>query len=128
MTTFSNKLFSAVAGLAVVASAEPDAGLASGHLDKEVIRAAIRRHQSTINHCYEAVLVQGVNLTGKLVVEWDITITGAVDQVHQASSSTLNNAQVAQCVLKEISSWQFPRPVGGRVHVTYPFIVDFIGL
>jgi hypothetical protein len=45
----------------------------------------------------------------------------------QVQSSTLGNPGVEQCIAGAVRRWEFPRPLGGIVAVTYPFVLKSDG-
>jgi len=59
-------------------------------------------------------------LDGKVVMDWIISPTGSV-QSSRVRSSTLKSEAVTTCIGGVIKGWQFPKPVGGSVTVTFPF-------
>ena len=42
-------------------------------------------------------------------------------------SSTLGNPGVEQCIAGAVRRWEFPKPQGGIVVVTYPFVLKSAG-
>ena len=36
--------------------------------------------------------------------------------------STLGNAGVESCLVRQVKKWHFPKPDGGEVSVMYPFL------
>jgi hypothetical protein len=74
-----------------------------------------------VQYCYEKNLIKDPSIKGKLTVEWTIRMNGSVGRVRQKSSS-LSSPAVAGCIMQSIKRWRFPRPSGGVVVVSYPFI------
>ncbi|MBW1811051.1 MAG: TonB family protein, partial [Deltaproteobacteria bacterium] len=97
-----------------------------GKLSREAIRKVIRKHIKQIQYCYEKELLKKPNLSGKFVVQFTIGVNGKVSKV-KIKSSTLNSPQVEACVARSIKRWVFPKPKGGSVKVTYPFIFNSKG-
>jgi hypothetical protein len=55
-------------------------------------------------------------------MNWRIDLQGKVTTVRVAKT-TLNNARVEGCMARQIKRWVFPKPDGGEVDVTYPFLL-----
>ena len=91
-----------------------------GSLDKEAIRGIIRRHINEVKFCFERELTRTPNMEGSVMVNFTIGPTGAV-VASIVQSSTLGNPTVEQCIAGALRRWEFPRPQGGIVVVTYPF-------
>lgn len=98
-----------------------------GSLSREVIRRVIRRHINEVRFCYEQELNQRPDLSGRVLVSFIISPTGAV-QSASVGSSTINNARVESCITQAVRRWTFPAPDGGGVvGVNYPFVLDSQG-
>jgi hypothetical protein len=97
-----------------------------GHLSRDAIAKVVRKHLREIQYCYEKNLMLNSKLAGKLIMEWTITISGSVSVV-KTKSNTMQTPAVAMCVSAKIKRWKFPRPKGGIVVVSYPFIFNSIG-
>ena len=55
-------------------------------------------------------------------MQFTIGPTGTVDESALADT-TMNNAQVSDCIVEAIRTWKFPPPEGGGVVVVnYPFV------
>jgi hypothetical protein len=91
----------------------------TGGLDKQIIRAHIRRKLPQIRHCYERALIGAPSLAGTTTVQFQITPQGVVQGVRAAGLG----GGVDDCVADVIGAIEFPRPTGGGyVNVTsYPF-------
>ena len=92
-----------------------------GSLSRGEIQAVLNRAQGRIMRCYERALLQNNNLSGRIQYIWTIQPTGRVRGVRQ-QSSTLSNAAVGNCVAGVLRRLRFPRPQGGAVEVSYPFM------
>jgi len=97
-----------------------------GSLDKELIRRIIRRHINEVKFCYERELTRTPNMEGRVMVNFTIGPTGGV-VASIVQSSTLGNPVVEQCIAAALRRWEFPRPQGGIVVVTYPFVLKAAG-
>lgn len=102
------------------ASATPE--VTGGSLDKEVIRRVIQRHAHQVRYCYEKGLAKNPTLEGTVAVAFRINAEGNVES-SVVKQSTLNNPEVDSCIAGLVLRWAFPKPVGGTVGVTYPFVL-----
>ncbi|MBI3185605.1 MAG: TonB family protein [Myxococcales bacterium] len=90
-------------------------------VSKDLIRQVIRRNVNQIRYCYERELVRTPHLAGKVAVRFVIGGGGVVTRSEVAHSS-VDNPALEQCVAGRVRTWLFPRPRGGVVVVTYPFL------
>ncbi len=97
-----------------------------GTLSREAIAKVVRKHLKQIQYCYERNLLLNPKLSGKLQMEWTISTSGSVSVV-KTKQNTMATPAVAMCVSANIKKWKFPKPKGGIVVVTYPFIFNSIG-
>ena len=75
-----------------------------------------------VKFCYERELTRNNSLEGRVMIGFTIGTTGqVVSSVVQSSS--MHNGQVEQCIADAVRRWQFPRPPGGIVIVSYPFLL-----
>lgn len=94
---------------------------ASERLPPETIRQLIRAHFPRFRACYMQGLQLDPKLTGDVMVEFVIELTGRVsDSRIVEADSTLQDPAVRECVRKGYEKIWFPEPVGGEVKVTYP--------
>ena len=99
---------------------------AKGSISREEVARVINRHLKEVQFCYEKALIKDPGLRGKLVLEWTIKSSGSVGRVKQ-KTSTLKSARVASCIISSLKRWRFPKPRGGVVIVSYPFIFSSVG-
>jgi pSer/pThr/pTyr-binding forkhead associated (FHA) protein len=97
-----------------------------GHLSREAIAKVVRKHLREIQYCYERNLLLSPNLQGKVIMEWTIAVSGSVTVV-KTKNNTMASPAVAMCIAAKIKQWKFPKPKGGIVIVSYPFIFNSIG-
>lgn len=93
----------------------------SGSLDPAAIAAVVRRRLAAIKGCYERSLNRNPDLQGKITIRFTIGPTGAIVDI-SAESNTMGDDGVAQCIISRMRGWRFPKPEGGSVTVSYPFI------
>ncbi len=98
----------------------------SGYLSAEQINRVVRANSAAIRYCYEVEVQRQPNLRGRVTVAWRINLSGAVASARIANSS-LGNAGVEGCIVRQVRRWRFPQPDGGEVQVAYPFIFGVQG-
>ena len=95
----------------------------SGQIDREGIRIVFFDNQRAIRSCYERELNRDPNLSGKIMLNFDIGEHGRVVGTPSVNwgDSTLQNRSVAECVLGRLRTWRFPEPPRNQVvNVIYP--------
>jgi hypothetical protein len=96
------------------------AGAASrGGLSPDQVNRVVLAHRGALQACFEIEAQKDPTLRGGVVVSWTIDASGAVTSATRASS-TLNNARVEGCVLRQIKAWHFPASDGSTL-ANYPF-------
>jgi TonB family protein len=85
--------------------------------DREAIHRVVQAHKSTIQFCYEKELAKKPDLAGRVTTRFSIDASGAVTEA-SVTDSTLGDANVEGCMLRQIKSWKFPAKA---TTVTYPF-------
>ena len=92
-----------------------------GSLSRGEVLAVLNRAIGRIQRCYERSLTANPNLSGRIAFSWTIRPNGSVGGVRE-TSSTLGNPAVSTCISGVIRGLRFPRPTGGPVEVTFPFM------
>lgn len=92
-----------------------------GSLSRGEVQKVINASQHKMQRCYERALNAKPSLAGKLTYSWTIKTSGKVGAVRN-SGNTMGDTGVAKCIAGVIKRMRFPRPKGGSVDVTYPFI------
>lgn len=93
-----------------------------GTTDADVIRRIVRAHINEIRDCYNKGLAKDPTLAGKIVIEFTIGPSGAVERSTATDVSGLADPELPKCIADAIATWTFPAPRGGgRVTVSYPF-------
>jgi TonB family protein len=100
---------------------DPPPATLQGKLAPEAVVGVIKEHINEIKGCYERELVRQPRLGGKVVVKFTIAATGAV-VASVLENSTMRAPVVESCVVKAVTRWRFPKPEGGMVSVSYPFV------
>ena len=93
----------------------------SGYLSPEQIMRVVRRNQAAVRYCYENELQRQPSLAGRVEIRWRITRAGTVSS-SSVGSSTMHNARVEGCIVRQVRRWRFDQPDGGEVDVNFPFI------
>jgi hypothetical protein len=96
-------------------------GRVEGSLSRGEVMAVINRAMGRITRCYEAALNRSAAVSGRIVFEWTIQPTGATAGVRQASS-TIADPTLSNCIAGVIRGLRFPRPQGGPVSISFPFM------
>lgn len=97
-----------------------------GGMSREMVKRVIDQHLDEIQYCYESALLENSAVMGRIVYEWKILMSGQVGEV-RIVSSTVNSHLIHDCIKEAIKTWQFPKPVGSEVLVSYPFVFDLVG-
>ncbi len=90
--------------------------------DPGQIAAVIRRRIGAIKGCYDLALKTNPDIRGKVVVKFSIGETGAVVEI-STEENTSGDDGVARCIVSRVRNFRFPKPKGGKVTVSYPFIL-----
>lgn len=93
----------------------------NGYLSPEQIMRVVRRNQAAVRYCYENELQRQPSLAGRITIHWRIARNGSVGSARVGSSS-MRNARVEGCIVRQVRRWRFPQPDGGEVDVDFPFI------
>ncbi len=99
-----------------------------GTIDRAAVRRVVVAHLNQIQSCYTRELnkldrAKRAELSGKVILKWDIVERGAAKDV-RVVSTTLNNKPIEDCIRDRLATWQFPEPPTGLVgEVTYPFLL-----
>jgi tetratricopeptide (TPR) repeat protein len=94
-----------------------------GALNPDIIHRIVRAHINDVRYCYNQGLARDPNLRGRVAIRFTIDVWGKVREsaVHE---SALTDPAVGPCIAERIQRWAFPRPGGGEVIVTYPFVLE----
>ena len=75
----------------------------------------------SIQDCYERELKRDPGLAGRIEIEFTIGEGGRVEEA-TVVGNTMGSDAVGSCIVGRIRRWRFPKPNGGSVTVSYPFI------
>ena len=87
-----------------------------GAIDPASVRAVLARQRRAFQYCYQRELVKDPSLEGRVVLKFVIHPTGDVSK-STVKSSTLDNAQVENCLSQRVLRLRFPEPEGGGIAV-----------
>ncbi len=92
-----------------------------GSLSKAEVARVVNANAHHFQACYEKALMINPSLAGRVVFDWTISLTGKVKGA-RVRSSTLGSSTATNCMLNKLKRWKFPKPSGGDVPVTFPFL------
>jgi hypothetical protein len=73
--------------------------------------------------CYEWSLKTTPTLAGRIVIDWTIDPQGTPQDI-RIESNSMPPSPVPSCLEALIlEEWHFPKPTGGDVHVSFPFVL-----
>ena len=94
----------------------------TGAIDTTVIDAYIRRNLVHIRDCYVKELKNNPKIAGRVLINFIISASGDVSS-SKVQRTTLNNAELENCVAGQVKKIKFPKPKGGGILiVNYPFV------
>jgi hypothetical protein len=106
--------------LPISAPSAPPAPEPTGSLSPELIRDVVRSHLDDVRACADFSGLSSRAPSGRVVVKWKISASGAVTSP-SLESSTFKDPATEQCILTTLKAWTFPKPQGGIVITHYPF-------
>lgn len=92
-----------------------------GQLSETEINSVMRRQLKSLRDCYESALKRNRQLSGKLVIRFEIEESGKTQNV-DFEDDTLGSPEVKECIARRAKYWRFPKPDGGSVFVAYPIV------
>ncbi len=92
-----------------------------GALDPNAIARVVRSRLSAVKECYEHELKRNPKLAGKVVIRFSIDEDGRVASA-SVEENTMGDAEVGTCIVSRFERFRFPKPDGGTVTATFPFI------
>jgi hypothetical protein len=96
-------------------------GETDGSLSKDQINKVVRAHLAGVKYCYEKELQHKSSLSGGIDIFWVISPDGSVAKAN-VKQSTMNDAAVEGCIVRQVKQWQFPKAPGQTIVGRYPFI------
>jgi hypothetical protein len=96
------------------------AAAAKGGLSPEQIRRVVMSHIGAVRACYETEAQRNPSLKGGVTIQWQIDATGNVTTA-SVGSTTLSNARVEGCVVRQVQKWKFPSSDSPTTVAGFPF-------
>ena len=93
---------------------------ARGGLSPDQVRRVVMAHVGAVRACYESEAQRNPSLKGGIILQWQIQPDGTVVSPGVASS-TLNNARVEGCVVRQLRGWHFPASESQTIVPAFPF-------
>lgn len=98
----------------------PGGATVKSSLGQSDIMEVVLANKGALGACAEAQRKLDPSASGKLVLRWTIGLDGRVLKV-EVVSKEFEKTQFAQCVLRLVKTWQFPRHTRVGEPVTFPF-------
>jgi len=98
-----------------------------GDMNPQVIDSVMKKNLGYLKWCYERELNLDPGISGDIVLNFAIDSKGAVKDVH-VGSSTVENANLENCVSRIITKIIFPGSGNKLQNVTYPFNFQSTGV
>jgi hypothetical protein len=93
-------------------------------IDKEAIRRIIRSNRNAIKSCYDQELTKNPTLSGKIVLQWQITDGGRMINAKVKSNDMRTNS-LGPCIINRLSVLKFPDPGPTEIaEVAFPFVFE----
>lgn len=93
-------------------------------IDKEAIRRIIRSNRSAIKSCYDLELTKNPTLSGKVVLQWQITNGGKMINA-KVKSNDMNSNSLGPCIINRLRVLKFPDPGPVEIaEVAFPFVFE----
>jgi hypothetical protein len=102
-------------GMASDGSVHPHGGLRA-----EAIQRVVFAHRGALQACYEIEAQKDPTLNGGITAAWTVDPSGTVTDA-AVTGSTIRNAHVEGCVLRQVQAWRFPTSDSVSRIQAYPF-------
>jgi hypothetical protein len=74
-----------------------------------------------VKACWVRSLKDNPELAGRIAMKWTIDADGVTRDIVVEGNSMPASA-VPDCITALIATWRFPKPTGGAVDVSFPFV------
>lgn len=112
-----------VASVADPTAADPVADDDGPPLTRDEVRVVVRAKLPQVRACFDAGLARAGDLGGRIVLRFTIAADGRAAAIGVVEDELGAASGVADCLVDELTRWQFPRPRGGReLTINYPFV------
>ncbi len=92
-----------------------------GMLAPSAISAVLKKNSYAVQDC--VTRYGGSNPTGRMLVSWEIDLSGRAINA-TASESTVANPPLEACIVSSVRRLKFPEPSGGTVKASHPFVLN----
>jgi outer membrane biosynthesis protein TonB len=106
---------------AVAGSLKTEAPEVDGKLSQSEITGVMKRQIKALRDCYESALKRNRQLSGKLVIRFEIDDAGRTQNI-EFEEDSLGSPDVKECISRRAKYWRFPKPEGGSRFVAYPIV------
>lgn len=110
-----------VSGKVKIKRLSNDEMVGTGVLDSNSVSRVVSRRSKAIKNCYEKRLKVNNKLKGKVKIRFTIEQSGRVSKA-SVTANTTGDSIVGSCIVSQIKRWRFPKPDGGSVTVSFPFL------
>ncbi len=102
----------------------------SDHIDQqqaaynaESVQLVVQHNLARIRACHSRVIKRGAPIGGVVEVQFTVSDQGTVTEA-VLNKNTTGHAGLGNCVLHNIRSLRFPKPLGGALELIYPFVFN----
>lgn len=93
-------------------------------IDKEAIKRIVQSNRNAIKSCYDLELTKNPTLSGKIVLQWQITEGGRMINP-KIKSNDMSTNTLGPCIIKRLTVLKFPDPGPVEIaEVAYPFVFE----
>lgn len=93
-----------------------------GRLSDFQVRVVIQKHYQQVKSCLERQLKRDASIFGKMYVVVRVNPRGKVEKARVATPK-FNGTFVEECLIKEVSRWEFPAFKGETYDITFPLLL-----
>lgn len=93
-------------------------------IDREAIKRIVQSNRNAIKSCYDKELTKNPTLSGKIVLQWQITQGGRMINAKVKSNDMKSNS-LGPCIINRLSVLKFPDPGPSEIaEVAFPFVFE----
>ncbi len=93
-------------------------------IDREAIKRIVQSNRNAIKSCYDKELTKNPTLSGKIVLQWQITDGGRMINAKVKSNDMQTNT-LGPCIINRLSVLKFPDPGPTEIaEVAFPFVFE----
>lgn len=91
-------------------------------LETSEIFEVVANHQAQVDACVQAQKAASPELSGRVVMRWNVALDGSVSDV-TGPSGDFADAPITACLAKAIAGWKFPKHEVAHGPVDVPFVL-----